>query len=203
MADSTLDSEKFWLFDTWPGVPKTNESPPLGGFNGATETNVATAKRTVGEKIQVIQTGVSAGGAGYSTFIYLQLDDTALTNPCLVKHICSQAAEASSGGDYFYCVTNDSGNDLAGGYGPVAIAVASMTASYYGWFWCGGVCPEGLISGLGGNYATLGTVVIGNMIVANLAGGTLDAATYGELGFGPDAAGAHSTLAGYSVSDDA
>jgi len=50
------------------------------------------------------------------------------------------------------------------------ITISAMTDDYYGWFWCGGVCPEFMVSGMGGTYATDGNVEIGPIASVGLSG---------------------------------
>jgi hypothetical protein len=59
-----------------------------------------------------------------------------------------------------YIVTDDASEALLSG--PIAVALSAMTTGYYGWFWCGGVCPVDSVSGLGGSYVTDGTVAAGS-----------------------------------------
>lgn len=173
MADTTIDSEAFVLHDLWPDTDsKINE--PMDGFLGES----ATAVYPIGTKCRVYQDGVSAGGAGWSTFIYLKTV-AAPTNPVLAKHICALIATPS--GDTLYTVTNDADLDIGAGKGPIAVAIQTMTAAYYGWFWCGGVCPEGRVIAMGGSYKSADTddVAVGDMTWANCTSGT----AYGDFGF--------------------
>jgi hypothetical protein len=78
-------------------------------------------------------------------------------------------------------VTNDSGNDIGAQKGPIAIALSAMTEDYFGWFWCGGLCPEFWVPALGGNFNCLyQTLAIGDMTWNDT---TTPAATVGDFGF--------------------
>jgi len=189
MADSTIDSELFWLHDNWPGVPLEQLSAPTDGFTGSTHHNVAAAAYRIGDKIQVYQDGVSAGEPGYSTFIYLQVGTQNADSVIAVKTLCVPDSATN-----WYKVTNDPDSciDIPGG--AAAIALSAITDAYYGWFWCGGVCPEEAVSGLGGNYATTNAVAAGAFIAEDLSA---DA-----IGFGlKDAAG--DVAIGFALAADA
>lgn len=163
MADSTLDSELFTLCDNWPGPVDMRRGLPLGGILGAAHHNVATEKFPLGTKIGVYNTGVTAGQPGWATFIYLQGEYTGAPTPAAKQFVVQDSATL------WYMVTNDPDACLSNSTGLAAVMLSVMTDAYYGWYWCGGVCPEEQVAGLGGNFKTMNAVAIGAMTVADLA----------------------------------
>ena len=164
MADSTIDSELFYLIDGWPGVPVPIEqgSPPEDGFTGAAHHNVATAAYPIGTAIQVYNKD-SAGEPGYSIFRYLQVGTQGGAANIAVKSICTGDSASN-----YYKVTNDPDDTAMGEEGgPCAVAISAITDAYYGWFWTGGVCPESWVSGLGGTYVTDSTVDKGGKMIVS------------------------------------
>ena len=188
-TDKSIDSNLIVLYDRWPGVATPNQDVPLGGFTGATHHNVATAAYPVGTKIQVYNTGVTAGIAGFATFIYLQIDITGTPTVAVKQVVVPDSATT------WYTVTNDPDANINIPGGLAAIALGAMASdAYYGWFWCGGVCPEEFVSTLGGNYAGDGGAPAGAFIAKNLSA---DA-----IGFGVPAAATDVPM-GYSLLADA
>jgi len=165
VANSTLDDAKLILRDLWPGEPDFKLSKPPDGFTGASHHNVASPVYPVGIKIKVYD----ETNKGYATFIYLQYvaGTKAATLALAVKQFVSmdtsEQATAATSPTYFK-VTDDASEALI--HGPIAVALGAMTTAYYGWFWCGGVCPVSFVSGLGGNYVTDGTLAAGKGITA-------------------------------------
>jgi len=174
MADSTLDSELFWLFDKWPGVPRIMD-PPTDGFTGSEHNNVAVPVFMVGEKRQVYNhaPSVGAGIDGSSTFIYLQVGTQNAMQDMVVKNVCVPGSATL----WYQVSDNPDASIVQIGGAPCAIAIADMTDAYYGWFWCGGVCPEEYVSGLGGTYRTDGNLVAGPFCLHDLEADF--------IGFGP------------------
>jgi hypothetical protein len=172
-SDGTIDSELIMLYDGFPGQPDPRIGPPTDGFTGALSHNVVAPYYPVGTKIEVRNT--TLGIPGLSRFIYLKLESQD-ANVLAARHIVALHSDATP-----YDVTNDAGADLAAQMGPIAVGLSAMTTDYYGWFWCGGVCPEDWVAALGGLYATLnpGTVAIGQITRADVTAG----ATYGDFGF--------------------
>ena len=155
MATSVLDTELLILIDNWPTF-KVLETPPAGGFTGATN-NAAAAAYPVGTKCTVQQTsGAGETGIphGSSTFIYLMCDSNVATAPVLaVLGVCAPLAQSENGpGLTNYVVDNVTGNEATG---MIGVALATMTNSYYGWFWCGGVAPVGHVVALAGDVLTV------------------------------------------------
>ena len=177
MADSTIDSELFYLDDRWPGKPCPSFGTPADGFTGASHHNVAAPVFPVGTKVQVFNTGVTAGKAGWASFIYLKLEMQDATNVLAARMFVAQHTDAAAGS--FFDATNEIASVNGDGLGPIAVGLSAMTVDYYGWFWCDGVCPEEFVAALGGNYYTLGTVAIGDMGWGTLA---TPGTTAGEIG---------------------
>lgn len=171
MANSTIDDAKFILIDRWPGAPDDKMGTPPDGFTGSSHHNVSTPQYSIGTKIRVYDNT----NKGYSTFIYLQYiagtkaSTLALAAKQFVAMDTSEQATAATSPTY-YKVTDDGSEALI--QGPLAVALSAMTTAYYGWFWCGGVCPVDFVSGLGGNYVTDGNVAAGAGIVG-VANGSL------------------------------
>ena len=164
MADSTIDSEGITLLDLFPGVPRDvhQETDAKGGFTDSATHNVETAKYPIGTKIQIQNTG--AGKEGPSIFMYGQVGTQNPDVAIAAKSVCTFDSTSNP-----FKLTNDSAGDISTRSCPAAVALSAMTNDYYGWFWVGGVCPEGLVSDLGGTYATDGTVAAGAMCVGALA----------------------------------
>ena len=171
MADSTLDSELFVLLDNWPGVARRvhPDHLPNDSIVSALHHDVASPVFNVGEKIVVRNRSAIAGDDGDSTFIYLKGLAVAAANPtCAAK----QVVVPSLAGTPFQ-VTNDPDQCLvATGSMLAAVMLSVMTFTHlvtrYGWFWCGGVCPEAMVAALAGNYLTDDDVAIGPIIAADL-----------------------------------
>lgn len=188
MADGTLDVDYLVLIDNWPGSPSPNLSVPSDGFTGSSHHNVATAIYKLGTKIQVYNTGVTAGRAGFSTFIYLQF---VLGQTHAALQVVTPDTNAA-----LYVVTNDPDSCLSIAALPSAISLSAMTTAYHGWFWCGGVCPEEFVAALTGNVLTAGSAVaLGSAIIA--ADCSAD-----SIGYGIAAGAATDLIAGYTLKTD-
>jgi len=153
MADSTIDQRMVILYDRWPGVAVPS---PLGFMDmtgTAAGTNVATEMFPLGTKYQVWNTGFAGANTGPSTFIYLRAEPTATTAVTMIARggvVPDDTLAETSARGAIYTVTGDSdrtSHDLSAFF---AIGIATMTNSYYGWFWCGGVCPIEYTGGVGG-----------------------------------------------------
>jgi hypothetical protein len=195
MATSTIDLDYIILKDLWPGVPDPRYATPKDGFTGSDHHDVTTAAYPVGSKIQYYHPGV-AGNAGYSTFIYLQLIAEDATNVLGAKHIVTV-----DDGAIPYGVTNEAATEITATYGPIAVALSGITIASYGWFWCGGVCPEDAVAALTGNMITNGDVTAGCRLVHRDHGTDSDT-TNGEFMFSIAAAVTEEVI-GYSLADDA
>ena len=197
MADSTIDSELFVLKDNWPGVARrvSPDNLPNGDIISALHHNVTTAVFPIGDKIVVRNRSAVAGDDGDSTFIYLKgLAVTAANPTCAAKQLCVPSLAGTP-----YQVTNDPDQAIIHtGFPCVAVLLSIMTFTHavtkYGWFWCGGVAPEAMVSDMGGNYATKDATIIGPLIATNL---TADA-----MGLGPVDADT-SAVIGFAYSNDA
>jgi len=100
--------------------------------------------------------------------------------------------------DDAYYVTGDASTFAGLHQAPTAIALSAMTTTNYGWFWCGGVCPD--FTGLDGSTAfSAETVATDNSIVAGSAFES-DGATDGHI----ELAGTGTTLPhmGVALADD-
>ena len=158
MADEKIDDAKIMLFDFWPGVArKVTELP------AAFTTAVETAVFGPGEKICIWNSGAANGNAGYATFVYLHIGTQATDNAIAVKDLLVPDSATDP-----FLVTNDPDETdirLKTGSPLVGMALATMDDAYWGWCWCGGVCPSDLVSGLDGWHYTDNSVVIGPMVV--------------------------------------
>lgn len=75
--------------------------------------------------------------SGWGTAIYLRYSKGAET---LAAGYIVQPDPALTS---LYYVTGDASTFVQLAVGkPCAIALSAMTTAYYGWFWCGGVCPD-------------------------------------------------------------
>src|SRR3990172_13158393 len=178
MADSYMSSDEIVLVDNWPGKPLKAYSLPTTFLADAEYYhNASTEKFPLGTKIQGYNPG-TAGLQGYFTIIYLKLKEP--EEALAAKHICVVHKDALADGHIFE-VTNDNASCLTTNQ-PAAVALAAMTTLYYGWFWCGGVCPEDFVSGLGGSFATLNDVAAGSQMCVTVLAVT-SVASFGDFGF--------------------
>ena len=137
--DSTLDSERIFLKPGRFGTADMAMGSVKDGFLGTTHHNVRDAKFAIGQVVRARCNG-EVGAPGFSEMVYLQ---------------ASTATQAKS-----VCVRNGSGQwyafaagDASGALDAMAVmAISTMDAGCYGWFWCGGVCPERHVSSLGGEH---------------------------------------------------
>jgi len=175
MADSTLDSELFILEDHWPGHPtffadKKSEGP-LGGFLGVTHHNITIPAYRPLTKWQILNASGDGGKDGYATMIYLQANTQV---GLAARDFCT----CDSATDIRVVTDGPDVSVLHTGAVLVAVALSAMTDANYGWFWCGGVCPEGWVAALGGDYLTLDAQVAGMLALSNL---TADAMGVGSI----------------------
>jgi len=173
MADGTLDSELFYLLDRLPGYPNPLLTTPVGGFTATACHNVATAAYPIGTKIQVYN--VTAGAAGYSTFVYGKLAAQDATNILAPRHFCTTFATTPVPFEF----TNEVATYIGAAVSPAVVALSAMTTARYGWFWCAGVCPEDYVAALGGNYYAMTDTAIGPVTLAELS---TPGTTAGEIG---------------------
>lgn len=160
---STLDDQKFFLIDQFPGSVGDNIIPSPSSWT----TYGTTEDFSIGTKRRIYD----ATSKGFAILTYLKVTGgtEGNANGMAVKSICgvktSTAAAGTAG--WAHTVTPDGGEALLNG--PIAIALGTVSAanftantSYYGWFWTGGVCPVATITGLDGNYATDENVAAGS-----------------------------------------
>lgn len=159
MADSTMDSLELILIDNWPGVARLigHDEIPMGGFAGSQHHNVPSPSYPYAPGDKLCVWNPSSGGCeGMCTMIYLKVGTQTAT-------LCAKQPCTTQSATDVYTVTNDP-DSLIGpkdGGALVAVAISAMTDAYYGWFWCGGVAPEGLIPDMGGTYVTDDSVIAG------------------------------------------
>jgi len=163
-TDKTIDSLSIVLFDNWPRCPAMLESLPTDGFLGATHHNITAAAYKPGTKCFYWNAGdgAAAGVAGWATFIYLKGYPVTDAPPTCAAKQCVLPNNAEN----LYQVTNDKDQCiLSTGMGLGAMMTSIMTftttAIKYGWFWCGGICPEVAITDFGGGHQTTGSVIAG------------------------------------------
>lgn len=182
MADSTLDSELFILQNNWGMNALRVGNVPPGGLTDARHHNVAAPYFDPGTVCLVRNPNATAGKPGMAALIYLQVGTQNADSVIAVK-----SAVVLDSATVWYQVTNDPDSCIAIPSGLGAFALSAMTDAYYGWFWCGGICPEGLLSTLGGNYATNGSLAAGHIsftdLAADYAGLGPYATTTGYAGF--------------------
>ncbi|MFA4944884.1 MAG: hypothetical protein WC789_09320 [Lentisphaeria bacterium] len=163
MADSTLDSELFILNHAW-GIPPTGLlNVPPGGLTDSRHQNVAEPYFSVGQAVLVKNPEGVAGKAGFAVLTYLQVGTQNEDSVIAVK-----SAVVPDSATVWYQVTNDPDDCIKLPTGHGGYALGAMTDAYYGWFWTGGICPEGLLSTLAGNYATGDNVAAGQFCYHNL-----------------------------------
>lgn len=172
MANVTVDSEAVILIDLFPGYPDPRLAAPKDGFTGSDHHNVASVAYPIGTKIQVYNKGT--GVDGLSVFIYLKLETQDATNVLAARHFVTNHSDATP-----YDVTNEAATDIGAHLGLCAVGLGAMTTDYYGWFWCGGVCPEAYVSDLGGVYYCSAAAAIGACMLSDLE---TPGTTAGELG---------------------
>ena len=211
------------LEDKWPGVANQNFGIPTDGFDSSSAgQDQTTAMFPLGTKITAYQSAADASDQpGYYTMIYLNFHGVSGRNDitdisgaqCVVQPFCNSVVSDST--DNFYHVTNVGG--LATGYkcatqvGRIAIACGTVTSDdittdggsggYFGWYWCGGVCPYADITffdkqsgGAGADLSTDGNVAAGKMIIPIVDTSAL------IIGLGEASAGIQ---CGYALKDDA
>ena len=171
MADNTITVQGIILQDNWPGVP---EKPKLD-YSDMTSANVghnvAVPQFRVGTKWEVYCKGdpayVGVGyNIGFSTFIYLRAAAdmaTAIAGAITVLVVVDETFAADDPAELLYTVVGDSDRTTHETMGLVAMCTSTPTNSYYGWYWCGGVCPIEYVPGL----TTASTLVTDDSVVAS------------------------------------
>jgi hypothetical protein len=175
-----IDDGKFYLIDKFPGVPTNGPNPASWTTYSATEDFPVGTKRMIYDDTN----------NGWATLIYLRFQKGSAA-VATVKSICGLYITDVATAGAWYNVTNtaDSTTSLIG---PICVALGTTTDAYYGWFWCGGVCPVDTISGLNGIYPSSGTVAACNgmqlVAASSLCTFTLIDANTGANGIGLGAA---------------
>jgi len=129
MAAGTLALEYVYLKDNFPWAYDFKRDFPKDGFS-STDHISTTAQFEVGTKF-VVWDAVSKG---WTTFIYLQMD--AVLGATIGK-LCSTVANPLTVAIDPYNVVTSS---ILGGC--AAVATGTIALSAYGFFWCGGPCPQ-------------------------------------------------------------
>jgi len=132
-----IDSDELYLRQGRFGTANLVKRPH-DGFVGNVHFNVPIHKHPIGEVIQVPCDGV-IGVPGHSELVYLKTS----TN-LNAKDLCTPDALAPW---YSFAFSDGSVVDER-----AVIAISAMKPGCYGWFWCGGVCPETQLLKLGGEY---------------------------------------------------
>lgn len=162
MTDGTLDSDLIFLYNHF-GSANLVGHVPRGGFTGSEHHNVASAKYPIGTVVRV-EHRATAGKPGFSEFVYLQVGTQDTIAIAAKKVVVQDSATVP------LVMTNDSASCIAVPTPLGAVALSAVTDAYYGWFWCGGVCPEDYVSGLAGNYSTNGSVIAGDIAYGDCSG---------------------------------
>ena len=159
MADQTITTQGVILYDRWPGKNCVT-TPDVENISDMTSTlvghNQQTAKYPLGTKWQLYNYGAAVNVGvkyhrGFSTFIYLKAESTATTAVALsAAMLVAPYGTLAAGMDRnaLYTVTASSSRTTHETMGLTAMCLSTMTNSYYGWFWCGGVCPLEYVPGL-------------------------------------------------------
>ena len=150
MAASTLDDALFTLIDNFGPVGPNLINTPSDWTEYTTAQNWQLGAT-------IVVPDVANGGLAILRYLKIMGGTEGAANGVAVKGIC---ALRSASNDNYTLVPDGGEADL---HGPIAVCLgtisfAETTTAYYGWFWTGGVCPVGTISGLNGNYDTDGNV---------------------------------------------
>jgi len=164
---ASLGAEEFYLIDMWPGTPNANLSEPTTSLDSTVYNTVTTPYYLPGTKLQICQdvtvttTNARSCNQGYSTLIYAKFVEATNSGDCTACDIVTLFCISTNALGPL-AVTKDVSAGMDGFGGPVAIAVADITPDAYGWFWCGGVCPQEAITAMDVCiYVTDGSVVGG------------------------------------------
>jgi hypothetical protein len=199
------------LYDGFPGVADAAAPMVSNGFDStqAGQHDTAANLYQAGRKIQMFQDGtVGKGGSsvanrGYYTMVYGKLVDyTNAVDASIGKMVCLACGSIKGAGNL--CLTQDvSGgqNATAGvGHAPMAVPCTSLALNEFGWFWCGGVCPNHDISQLDiTGFLTDGNVIGGAPIQMDSDGTTVRPSFFCST----HAADYLAFPAGFALADDA
>ncbi len=148
-----LDDARLFLVDNWPGEVTNGPNPGDWTAMSATEDFPLGTKRMVYDDTN----------NGWATLMYLQFNNGTTAEPTVRSLLGIDVAASNADGSY-YKVCND-GSEV-NTKGPIAVALGTCVADYYGWFWVGGVCPVDTIAALGeGKYETEGNVTAGMWLI--------------------------------------
>ena len=153
----TIDGRKLILMDCWLGA---YADPSFGIDALRTGNNTDANAFAPGAKIHINWT------RGPSTFVYLQVRAQHPDIPIEAKSLVVDAAMSGP----WYSATNDATSKIHK-FSAVALAIGPVADDYYGWFWCGGYCPDEHIPSLAGEYVTAGPVVPGLLVALGLPSG--------------------------------
>jgi hypothetical protein len=132
----TIDSEQILLIPSRFGTADRGYRPD-DGYLGPTHNSVAPRER-IGKVVQEYCDGVR-GVAGYTELVYLR---------AAARAVCKDVCAPSPTGMWYEMAPCD-GETVH----PLSVvAIATIEAGNYGWYWCGGICPEFKIPNLGGDY---------------------------------------------------
>ena len=169
MANSVIDTEMIVLQDNWPFDPGFDRwagpyrKPAVDSLLWEGQNVSTLDKFRLGRKFVHYEPGGTGKLSGWSTFIYLKVGtqnaDTLLACAAATgKSVCTVegtlAENSATAATQLYQVTNDADATTMESLGMCAVATSAMTNSYYGWFWCGGVAPLTLLTGLVGDIYT-------------------------------------------------
>ena len=187
MTAYTVSSNEVILYDMYPGVASVNipkADHDGNAFTNSDHHNVVKAVFDTGYKVQVYEKSL----AGWSTFVYLQYNLGASGVAAAAGHLAVYET-----GNSWFGVTNE--GDATFVNVPPAVILSTMTDAYYGFFWCGGVCPQSWVTALAtSNFNTDDSVVIGPV-------GLVDASDPDVVGL--TAAASAVNACGWSMADDA
>lgn len=139
LAVGTVDATDVVLKDGFPDGPSLPHIP-TSGFTGSDQHNVSAIPRGLRLGTKVKYHDETAGGE--VTMIYLGLADQD-TVTIAAGSIVRPAGAVDNSDENLYMMTNDPDDKMfAHTVGPAAIALSAITDAFYGWFWCGGPCPQ-------------------------------------------------------------
>ncbi len=188
MTATTVSCNEVILYDMYPGVASVNR--PQADHSGNVFTNsdfhnVASAGTfSPGYKVQVWEPTLG----GWSIFTYLQFNLGASGQTLAAGHMAVYET-----GNNWYGVSNE--GDSCFTNLPPAVAISTLTDTYFGFFWTGGVCPQSFVTALAtAEISTDGSVAIGMV-------GIVDAAEPDVVGLTVAASGVNAC--GWSMAADA
>ena len=166
-----IDDGKFYLIDNFPGEPTNGPNP-----SDWTEYTVARTYDLGTKRMVYDETN-----HGWATLIYLQFQK-GTAGVATVKSLCGLCIASVATAGAWHNVSNTTDESVS--VGPIAVALGTCTDAYFGWFWCGGVCPVDTISGLDGIYPSDNTVAAGAgmKLVAATSLNTFEVVTGSEIG---------------------